>query len=335
MPVPLVSVVISVYNAEQYIREALDSILSQSFAEYEIFLFDDGSSDGTRAILNTYSDKRLMVHSSSCNLGLATQVNKGLDLARGKYIARMDGDDVAHPDRFLRQIKFLEENPEIGICGTFAERFNYDGVSHLWKFPTAHEHIQASLLFRGSFCNPSTMMRREVVEMHSLRYDSDFPPCEDYHMWYRLLKVTRGANLTDVLLRYRLSPTQFTQAKADVKRANLKKLRRVMLRDLDLPTDEDSVTFHEAVVGDDWPNDSKWFKRAVSWMESIALKNKVSGLYSDHALAAALSQHLRFRCQVSSIGREALSSYKSATFTRQFPIPAAVQARIWGKALVW
>jgi hypothetical protein len=332
---PKVSVVLSAYNSARYLQAAIDSILRQTFTDFELLLMDDGSTDDTPRILSACQDSRLTVVRSDTNLGIAAQANKGLALARGEYLARMDADDIAHPQRFEELVRFLDANPEVGICGGFASRFRENGETALWEFPTSHDDIQVGLLFRGSFCNPTTMMRLEVVRRAGLQYDSAFPPCEDYHLWYRLLKVTRGANIPKVLLDYRLSETQMTQAKASVKHANLRAIRRLMLEDLQLPAGPTELDFHESVVSDDWPSDPAFFTAAIQWMDRIYRQNAACSLYAPAALAAALSRHLRYRCQVADPGRiDARELYRQASFTSSFPLPGLLRARMLTKKLL-
>jgi len=201
---PPISVVMAVYNAELFLREAIDSILSQSFRDFEFIIVNDGSTDGSARIIADYRDPRIIVLDNGKNRGLIDSLNAGLERARGKYIARMDADDIALKERFQKQFDYMETHPEMGICGTAIRPFreNEKGGRKM-TFPTDDERIRAFAFFQSPFCHPSVIMRKEVLDRHHLKYPQAFKHAEDYGLWIELLKYTRGANLDTVLLLYR------------------------------------------------------------------------------------------------------------------------------------
>jgi hypothetical protein len=202
---PQINVVMSVYNGEKYLREAVDSILAQTFRDFEFIIIDDGSTDGTPAILESYDDSRIgLVHNQE-NIGLTRSLNKGLALAQGKYVARMDADDVAMPHRFEKQVAFLEKYPGIGILGSSCQMIDTNGREQgLYQVPTSDLQIRWTSLLANPFWHPTVMMRRDVLIQNGLSYDEAFRTTQDYDLWMRMLKYTRGANLGEPLIRYRL-----------------------------------------------------------------------------------------------------------------------------------
>jgi glycosyltransferase involved in cell wall biosynthesis len=202
---PLVTVLMAVHNDIRYLPDAVDSILRQSFEDFEFVVVDDGCSDGTSEYLATLNDDRIRVLRNSSNVGLTRSLNIGLDRCRGAYVARMDADDVAETDRLARQVEFLERNSEVGLLGTSRTLIDEHGdkiakpqaavglAPVLWK-----------MLLGNAFAHPTVMLRREVLERHSLRYDETFQTAQDYELWVRMLQVAQGDNLADPLLRYRL-----------------------------------------------------------------------------------------------------------------------------------
>jgi glycosyltransferase involved in cell wall biosynthesis len=200
---PLVSVLMPVFNGEKYLAEAIWSILNQSFRDFEFIIIDDGSTDATWAILNSYTDQRLRLVQNVENLGHTKALNKGLVLAQGEYIARMDADDISRPERLARQLDFLETHPEIGVLGTWVQIMGrYGDTSHTIQFPTEHGVLRWCLCFYDPIVHPSVMMRREIVERVG-GYNSDMRHAEDYDLWRRLSHMNRLSNLPEVLLYLR------------------------------------------------------------------------------------------------------------------------------------
>ncbi|WNY31777.1 glycosyltransferase family 2 protein [Acinetobacter calcoaceticus] len=208
----LVSVVLPAYNAELYLKEAIDSVLSQTCTDFELIVINDGSLDRTEEIILSYSDSRIVYVKNEQNLGLIGSLNKGIDLAKGKYIARMDADDICCPDRFEKQISFLENNNDYVICGTAAYRFysNNKSNNNIFRVPESDGLIRLKTLFNSPFIHPSIMMRNSIVKEKILNFDIQYKYAEDYKFWSQLLKYGKAYNLQEKLLYYRLTPNSQT-----------------------------------------------------------------------------------------------------------------------------
>ena len=205
MSTPLVSVLMPVYNGEPYLREAVESILNQSSIDFEFIIIEDGSIDGTYAILESYNDSRIVLVHNQENIGLTRSLNKGLALAQGEYVARMDADDVAMPQRFEKQVAFLKKHPEIGILGSACQLIDTNGrKQRVWKKPTNDLQIRWISLLANPFAHPTVMMRRDILVQYGLTYDDGWLGVEDYDLWTRMLRHTRGANFIEPLLQYRV-----------------------------------------------------------------------------------------------------------------------------------
>ncbi len=205
----LVTVLMPVYNGENYLKEAIESILKQSHTEFELLIINDGSTDLTENIILSYTDPRIRYIKNQKNIGLIDTLNLGFDVAKGKYIARMDADDISHPLRLEKQISFLEVNGDVGILGT---AFTYIGdkeesVTH----PEKHETIRFASLFYNPFCHPSVMIRKEIMDGNQLKFKKKYIHAEEYKLWTELLSKTKGHNLKDNLIFYRSHPTQVSQ----------------------------------------------------------------------------------------------------------------------------
>jgi len=205
MNLPVISVLMPVYNCSQYICEAIDSILNQTFADFEFLIIDDASTDDTILKIKSYDDRRIQLIEKPENTGYTNSLNYGLSIAKGKYIARMDGDDVSLPERFEKQYRFLEEDNDVVLCGTNFQIIDTDRIIFL---PETHEQIKIGLLNGNKIAHPSVMMRSDFLRANSLKYDVTKEPAEDYDMWVRILKFGKVHNLQEVYLHYRVHKKQ-------------------------------------------------------------------------------------------------------------------------------
>ncbi|CAA0124426.1 Putative glycosyltransferase EpsE [BD1-7 clade bacterium] len=208
---PLVSVIIPAHNAEAYIALALESILEQTYLNLEVIVLDDGSSDDTWHIVSQYQDDRLVSIRADTNRGVVATLNKGLMLAHGKYIARMDADDIAKPHRIARQVAFMESNPGYVVCASSVIYFNSERGQCKVTFPQHHEEIMACLaLFQRWMCHPSALLRRSCLVEHDITYQQKYEHAEDYQLWVAMAQYGSLHNLAEPLLRYRVHNQQIT-----------------------------------------------------------------------------------------------------------------------------
>ena len=203
---PLVSVVLPVWNCPGYVGAAIGSVLSQTFSEFEFLIIDDGSTDDTPRILEKYIDPRIRLIRHE-NRGLAGTLNVGIGVARGKYIARQDQDDISLPDRLAKQLAYMESHPECGLLGTWAQIMEGDRLTERYhRHPSAVE-LRYQLLFNNPFVHSSVMLRKSVLEtVGGYSTDPIRQPPEDYELWSRLSRHSNVANLPEVLLYYREVP---------------------------------------------------------------------------------------------------------------------------------
>lgn len=237
---PKVSVVMSVYNGGEYLREAIESILHQTFKDFEFVIVDDGSTDSTCKILTTYRDERMTLVRNQENLGLARSLNRGLEIARGEYVARQDADDVSLPERLAQQLEFLEEHPEVGVVGGAVQIIDGGGnASDIWRFPGEHGVLKWRLCFGNPIMHSTVMMRREIVNRVN-GYDVEMEVAMDYDLWRRLSSVTRLANLQDVLVWLRRHEDSVTSKHFVQQRNNSIKISRLAMAGIlseDVPLD--------------------------------------------------------------------------------------------------
>lgn len=199
------SVVLPVYNSERYIEEAIESILHQTFKDFEFIIIDDGSFDRTTEIIRSYEDSRIKLYTNPKNMGIVKSLNKGFSLAKGEYILRMDSDDLSFLDRFENQISFLDQNPEIGVIGGKVKTFTDNSRKvRFWNYPEYHQDILVHMMFANPFCHPAVAIRWTAIKDLQPIYREKAVNCEDYDLWQRLSSTTQFANLDLCVLKYRL-----------------------------------------------------------------------------------------------------------------------------------
>lgn len=208
---PKVSVIMPAYNAGKYIREAINSILSQTFSDFEFIILNDCSTDSTEEIILSYHDPRIVYVKNEKNLGVAATLNRGLEMARGEYIARMDADDISLPERFAKQVAYMDEHQGVAVCGCAINLFTDNKIGDIRKFPSNPVRAQLQLLFSPCIAHPSAVLRRQALDEHNLHYNLSFEGTEDYALWWEIGKYGTLVALSDCLLFYRVHPQQVSQ----------------------------------------------------------------------------------------------------------------------------
>lgn len=215
-----------IYNCELYVAEAIDSILKQTFTDFEFLIIDDCSSDNTLQIAQSYSDSRIKIITKEKNTGYTNSLNYGLSIAKGKYIARMDGDDISLPNRFKKQFDFMEANLDIAVCGTAFQILNSEQIINV---PENHNQIVVGMLQECKIGHPTVMMRNSFLQLHHLIYDKKFEPAEDYDFWVKICLIGNLHNLQEVFLFYRTHENQVsnTNNTNQIEKANSVRLKLI------------------------------------------------------------------------------------------------------------
>jgi glycosyltransferase involved in cell wall biosynthesis len=226
----LISVVMPVFNAEKFLAYAIESILNQTYPDFEFIIIDDGSTDDSLEIINKYEkqDDRIKVIINNGNIGLAKSLNKGIELAKGKYIARMDADDISLPERFEKQISFLENNPSIGVLGTSFKLI--DGKNIVQRkidvFSDSHL-IRWGMFFKCQMAHPSVMMRNSIFKDLGIRYEESLSSASDYDLWFQILSHYDMANLSTSYFLYRIHKNRISSTKKEEQQINAEQVLRL------------------------------------------------------------------------------------------------------------
>jgi glycosyltransferase involved in cell wall biosynthesis len=230
---PLVTVLLAVHDGEPYLRAAVESVLRQTMSDLELVVVDDASEDGTPALLAAVDDPRLRVLRNERQLGLAASLNRGLDEARGSFVARLDADDVAMPVRLERQLRHLASAPGVAVVGSAVlEVGDADEVGRIHLMPEGPNAVRWAALFSSPFFHPTVVVDRGILERHGLRYETGFAESEDYELWSRLLDVADGDNLGDPLVLYRVHAGQASQRRRELQRELQLRVARERISDL-------------------------------------------------------------------------------------------------------
>lgn len=271
---PKISVVMPVYNGEKYLREAIDSILNQTFTDFEFIIINDCSTDGTEEIIKSYDDSRIVCIKNEKNMGVADSLNKGLDMVTGEYIARMDADDISFPKRFEKQVKYMDRHKDIAVCGSAIEYLDtINDKKNPYTIMNKNE-IKVNMLFGPYIPHPTVMMRRSIIDSEHYRYDNNYDKVEDFELWTRVLLKYDVCNIKPVLLKYRIHIGQVTRNYSDEKKQLLLKIKRNFLLNIGINT----ITSKELEAFNDYFIEqfdyNEQIQDLISVLNKIVKKNK-------------------------------------------------------------
>lgn len=289
---PKVSVLMPVYNAEPYLAQAIDSIINQTFTDWELIIINDGSTDGSETVIQKYEDNRIYYLKNDTNLGLIKTLNKGIDLCAGKYIARMDADDIALAERLSLQIDFLDKYPQYIMCGTNATVINNNGLN-TGKIRNLCESslLKINLLFSVPFIHPSILIRKDILENN--RYDESYKHVEDYELWCRIAKCGNISNINKDLMLYRWHDTNVSVLNNETQVRLTNKIITAQLQQLGLePSEEDlychRITFQLYSLGKKRNISLSGFDKISAWFSKLINQNKVYKKYDQRDFIAFL-----------------------------------------------
>jgi len=226
---PAITVLMPAYNASSTIGEAVTSVLGQTFPDFEFLILDDGSTDSTAEQAAAFQDPRIRVVRNLKNLGLIATLNKGIELAAGRYLARMDADDISLPERFARQYRLMEESPAVVSCSAWTLDFAPHRLPRYHFREADHASLLARMVVEPPLSHPAAFIRRSTLLEHGLRYDPRYPHCEDYRLWFDLSQVGRLSNVQALLLRARMSESSVSQRHATLQATVARGLRREII----------------------------------------------------------------------------------------------------------
>lgn len=286
---PRLTVLMPTYNVAPWVEEAIQSVLNQTYRDFELLVVDDGSTDDTLEHVRSIQDERIRIAAFPDNVGLAENLNRGLDLIKTELVARMDGDDIAEPDWLETGIKVLDSYPDIDIC-SFGFQF-FGTKTSLVRFPELHEDSKAQMLFGCTVIVP--VLRRSVYTDNNLRYRTDTFPAEDYSLWARAYRLAKVYNVQRTLFHYRTHATQISTARrqAQIEKSNEVRLQMLEWLSSDFSDEEKRYfldTFVPCRIG------SKEDVKSLQQFSDLLVNHNTQGHYSNEALRRKFDSHIAY-----------------------------------------
>ena len=309
---PKVSVVVPVHNRETYVRDAIASILAQSFGDYELLVIDDGSTDGSRAAAQAFDDARIRLVGNDANEGIPKTRNIAVGLARGEYLAFLDSDDIALPNRLARQVAYLDGHPDHAAVGAWIAWMDDGGrpLGRIKRLATTAEDIAAQRLFRPGIVNSAAMARTAVLR--GFPHREDFRVGSDFEMWARFAGAHRIANLPEVLVRCRVHGDRTTVALAEQVKSVRFAIYRPQLAALGVAFADSDLERHFLLrrmqnVG--FTPDAEYLRWAESWLLGLRGANATACRYPEPAFSEALGVFWAKACR-HAFGLAGLSGWR-------------------------
>jgi len=315
---PRISVLMSVYNTEKYVGAAIESILSQTFGDFEFLVVDDGSTDNSVEVIKHYTDRRLVLFRNERNMGVVYSLNLIQARARGEFVAHMDSDDISLPKRFEEQVAFMDARSDIAACGTWYRTFG-SGKSFVRRMPTQPEDVTAGLLFYQPVHQPASLIRRTIIEKHQLQYrirlhrDKNFT---DYDFWSRLAQAEPVANIPRPLLLYRLHSASVSAVHRRRSREVAALIRKELLIGMSLSPSEQELVTHHSVRPKEGKDILSFLREKETWFIKILEANELSHKYDPKSLHRTLSERWRIVCSLNSrLGLSVWNIYRRSEFS--------------------
>ncbi|MCC2547908.1 glycosyltransferase [Hymenobacter sp. BT175] len=333
---PLVSVILPIYNAGEYLRPAIESILSQTFQDFELILVDDFSKDDSLSVARSFAaDPRVTVLANDRNRGRSFTDNYGAEHARGRYIAKMDADDIALPHRLQAQVDFLEQNPTVGLTSSFMKCFGESDI--VYEYPVSADAVRSFLLFNMPVANPTAFFRRSLLTEHGLRYDDTIQDTfgEDYEFIARAAQVVDIVNQPEILLHYRTLPQT---VKADVharRNAKSNQIRERLLGVFGIPFTERELHVHNTISYYPFTLGDITLAEVHAWLWKIHIYNQERRYADPAAMLSAVAERWFLTCYLNPDKKtNSLREYRRQPLARHYQAPAKLQAKFLLKSYV-
>ncbi len=287
---PLISVIMSVYNDEKYIRESLDSLLQQTLGDFEVIIIDDCSNDRTAELVEEYHEDRFHFIRNKENKGLTYNLNQAIAYASGTYIARMDGDDICLPERFEKQVEYLENHRNLMLISCRAQMFGEENL--ISRIQGSPQELKAMMLIRPVLAHPGFMMRGELVRDFGMRYDETFRSAQDYDFAVRTAERFDIGITKEVLLKYRVHKKQISSSRTGEQMNNADRVRRYQMDRLGIELGESQKEIYGLWAKEAKGMKAEHFYKAEALVKKIAGSNREKKLYDEKTLEETLRRLL-------------------------------------------
>ena len=308
-----------VYNTERYVGQAIQSILDQSFKNFELIIIEDGSTDNSLNIINSFNDSRIKIHINNKNKGLVYTRNKGLSLSEGEYIGMLDSDDIAYPDRFKIQIDFLEENMDFGMVGAWARFIDENGkrLPKKWKLNASPGRIPSIMLFRNYFVQSTVVCRSEYIK--NLSYKDGFIIMQDYMIWVEMVSKYKSWNLQTYLIDYRIHKEGVTNTYINRRSEKEKIIFKYQLSKLGIEATDKEIELHILIRYDKLIKDIKLLNDTEKWLLKIVQINEAKRTYNTKILIREVFNRWMKACyKARKLHFKMLNKFLKSELTRKF-----------------
>jgi len=327
-----ISVILPVFNSRDYVREAIESVLNQSYSDFELIIINDGSTDSSSAIIESFNDKRIIYINNSKNSGLISTLNEGLKLAKGKYIARMDADDICLPDRFKRQVDALDKSDDIILVSSDYYEMKGSDLKLSTGFSGSDE-IKSTLLFAPCIAHPTVMMRH-VFSDGTLRYNPEFKHTEDYKLWTELSFKGEFVNLNIPLLKYRSHGDQISAQFSSLQRMNSEKIRQSYLEQRGFVFSEQELEIHHVIANNSFIRSIEQLNRIEAWLNSLMMQNRSKKMFSEKSFETVIQKFWLDSCGFTSLGLLAYRSYFASQISNNVALTFKERSAFFIKCLI-
>lgn len=299
--IPMLSIVMPLYNAAPFVGEAIQSILNQSFKDFELIIIDDGSTDNSLKIAQSFSDKRIRIIHNDRNRGIVYTRNRGLQEMKGRYFAPFDADDIAHPDKFSIQLEFMEKHPEFGLVGTWAHHIDPQGnkISSQYKLSGKPESIPVKMLFRAYFIQSAVVFRKEALPVEG--YTTGFDIAEDYKIYFDIAKKYKTWNIPGYLIKYRIHPQSSTHREHTLFKYNEKKVYEYIFKNLEIEITDDRFYCLQKIKSDKPIYSTGELQEIFDFLQLIGKQNRRLLQYPKGRLQYELSNRWLKSCAIAEI----------------------------------
>jgi len=322
-----ITVLLPVFNAGCHLEKTITSLLRQTFSSFDLLVINDGSTDDSGLIIRSIRDKRIRLVENTKNLGVADTLNRGIELAEGRYIVRMDADDVCKPSRLEKQLNFMEAHPEVGVSGTWIRSFG-DQLPIIERRPANSEAIKAYMLFDNPLFHPTVIMRKSFLDQYRLRYDATFNRTEDYDLWSRAVHFFPLGNISEPLLKFRCHGKSVTSTSVRSMRTQTIEIQRRELANIGISASDDELRFHYRIGKGHRMESASLLIEAEAWLTRLYKKNRMAGYCTPNAFLSAVGMIWYRLCGNSTqLGWNTLKIYKKSEFSRWYTPSASEKGR--------
>ena len=312
-------------------QEAIESILRQDYREFELIIINDGSSDNSEEIIKKFSDGRIVYVKNENNLGLIASLNKGIGLAKGDFIARMDADDIAMPGRLSKQVNAFADADVVAVGSDYI--FLKEGKEKYMKNFSGSDELKSVLLFSPCFAHPTVMMRN-IFREKNLQYDREFIHAEDYRLWTQLSAFGKFSCVNIALLKYRSHPAQVSTSYREAQLKSSSEIRKDYLIKSGFKFSDAELKTHDLIASNAFIRSAADLRNIEKWLLNLTAQNKDLKNFDQESFAVIMNKFWYDSCGFSNLGFTAYRSYLNSPLSENFRNDASKKIKLLVKCII-